>query len=93
MKNPWTLAAALVVALAWIPVLLRFFRSWRERANPISLAICVLVAEAIYLPVYAAIVLPPSWPLVTIAFVGGIACGSFYIAFWWAKRRFQDGRN
>jgi len=87
------LIVALVIALAWLPVLIKFFRSWRERTNPVSLAICVLVGSSIYLPVYAALLLPASWPLATFLAVDGLACSSFYAAFWWTRKRFHDSRS
>ena len=41
------LSAYLVVAglsvLCWIPILLRFYRSWVKRSNPISLGICATI--------------------------------------------------
>lgn len=87
------LVFALVVALGWLPVLIRFFRSWRERANPISLAICVLISVALYLPVYGAATLEPLWPRATISVLSAVACGTFYAAFWWAKKRFLNSRS
>ena len=93
MRSPWALVISLAVALAWVPVLLKFFRSWRERANPISLAICILISTAIYLPVYTAVALPLCWPVATIIVVGGVACVSFYLALWAARKRFRDIRS
>src|SRR3990172_12157880 len=63
--GPWLFVVALVIALAWVPVLIRFFRSWQARKNPISLAICILVTLAVYLPAYATLAVPPSLALVT----------------------------
>jgi hypothetical protein len=93
VKNLWTLITALAIALAWLPMVIKFFRSWRERGNPVSLAICVLIGLAVYLPVYAVIVLPPSWPLATMVAVSGLVCACFYGALFWAKRRFQNSRR
>jgi len=46
------LSAYLVVAglsiLAWIPILLRFYRSWVKRSNPISLGICAAILLLIW---------------------------------------------
>ena len=46
------LTAYLVVAgvaiLAWIPILLRFYRSWVKRSNPISLGICAAIILLIW---------------------------------------------
>lgn len=46
------LSAYLVVAglgiLCWIPILLRFYRSWVRRSNPISLGICATIILLIW---------------------------------------------
>jgi len=93
VKNLWALTTTLAIALAWLPMVIKFFRSWRARGNPISLAICILIGLAVYLPVYAVIVLPPSWPLATMVVVSGLVCACFYGALFWAQRRFRDGRH
>jgi len=35
--------------LAWIPILLRFYRSWVKRSNPISLGICACIILLIWI--------------------------------------------
>jgi hypothetical protein len=46
------LAAYLAIAglstLFWIPILLRFYRSWKTRGNPISLGICAAIILLIW---------------------------------------------
>lgn len=84
---------ALVVALAWLPVLLRFVRSWRARGNPISLAICVLVLMALYVPPYLANTLPQSWPVATVVAIDVITCATFYATIYYASRKFPDTRT
>jgi hypothetical protein len=85
--------ATLVVALAWIPVLLRFFRSWRARGNPISLAICVMITRAIYVPVYLTTTLPLSWPIATMVAIDVITCATFYTTIHYASKKFPDTRS
>jgi hypothetical protein len=87
------LASASAVALAWIPVFLRFVRSWRARSNPISLAICVLIASVIYTPVYVASAFPVGWPTATVIAINTITCATFYITFRYANRKFPDTRR
>lgn len=87
------LVGAIIIALAWLPVLTRFFRSWRARGNPISLAICVLIGFAIYVPCYLAIVFSPSWPIATVNAIDGITCATFYVAIRSASRKFPDTRK
>jgi hypothetical protein len=82
-----------VIALAWIPVFLRFLRSWRTRGNPISLAICALIMLALYIPVYLATAFPDSWPRLTVITLDGISCVTFYVTFRYASRKFPDTRN
>jgi hypothetical protein len=36
--------AAIALAIAWLPIFMHFFRAWRGRRDPVSLAICLLVA-------------------------------------------------
>lgn len=93
MLHPAVPIAALVVALAWLPVLLRFVRSWRARGNPISLAICVLVLMALYVPPYLASTLSRSWPVATVVAIDVIACSTFYAAIYYASRKFPDTRT
>ena len=93
MEFPSEPIAAAIVALAWIPVFLRFFRSWRTRGNPISMAICVLVVYALYVPIFMTASLPPSWPPVTVIAVDAIVCMTFYGTFHFADRKFPDDRR
>ena len=93
MFHPVAPIAALVVALAWLPVLLRFYRSWRTRGNPISLAICVLVLAALYGPVYLTATLPVSWPVATVGAINFIACATFYVTIHYAAQKFPDTRT
>jgi hypothetical protein len=83
---------ALVVALGWLPILIRFLRAWRERSNPISFAICVLILMALYVPPYIASMLPSSWPVAAIVTIDFIACATFYAALYRAARRFPSTR-
>jgi hypothetical protein len=82
-----------VIALGWLPVFLRFFRSWRARSNPISIAICVLILFAFYLPVYLAVTSVVSWPFATVVALDAIACTTFYVTFHFANRKFPDTRK
>lgn len=87
------LVGAIIIALAWLPILARFFQSWRARGNPISLAICILIGLAAYVPCYLAIVIPPSWPIATVTAIDGITCATFYAAIRSASYKFPDTRK
>ena len=40
-----------IVVCAWAPILIRFYRNWQHRHNPISLAICSAVALLMWLAI------------------------------------------
>ncbi len=87
----------LVLALAWIPIILRFYRQWRNRKNPVSLAICLILffiiygdigAFLIYQGVLNSTVVRLAWEGVQLCI-----CAYFHTAFWIADRRFRDERR
>ena len=94
------LSAYLVVAglgiLAWIPILLRFYRSWVKRSNPISLGICATIILLIWIgaagvweitgTVDKSIVLMVS---TSLSLVVALYC---HLAFRLAERLFDDPR-
>lgn len=83
------LCLSAVLALAWLPILVKFFRNWRSRANPISLAICFIVAFACYICAIPFVGLGPD-PIVTavvIQAVNAVTCLFFHVAFGWARKR------
>lgn len=43
-----TIWVGVFLALAWIPVGLFFWKSWRTRRSPLSLAICALVGYPVF---------------------------------------------
>jgi hypothetical protein len=87
------LVVAAVVAVAWIPLLIRFFRSWRDRENPISLAICFLIIMASYTPLWVAVGPENPWSWAGLLVIDSLVCGSFYAALLMARRRFKDDRR
>lgn len=88
---------AVVTVSVWIPALLKFFRTWKARKNPISLAICT----AILLIMWEAI--GRIWEITgavnssaaMIAFTCLSTCVGVYfnLSFLWAKKRFPDVRG
>lgn len=88
---------AVVIAAAWIPIMQNFFRSWRARHNPVSLAICGIILHSIYansvcVGMYAFGV-DLRWATIAICIVNALACGNFYLAMIWAERRFPSDRR
>ncbi len=87
------LCLSAVLAIAWLPVLFQFFRNWRSRNNPISLAICFVVAFAVYLCFQPFIGLfgqeaDPKVTALAIQAANTAACVFFHISFGWARRKF-----
>jgi hypothetical protein len=79
-----------VLGLAWLPIALRFYRRWKSRKNPISLAVfagCLLFA---YTNVLFALTLMnrTTWQFFTIALHGfnGVVVLNFYISFYWSDK-------
>ena len=84
-----------ILVLAWIPILVKFFRNWRARANPISLAICFAVAYAIYIcmvPFFGEGQDPFVVDSVVVG-VNAVTCLFFHASFGWAKKRWAPGEN
>lgn len=84
-------------ALAWLPLLARFRRSWQQRENPVSLAICASLLLNVYCIIMGLLLL---WHQ-TSAPIGIYAVSSFttlvlinfYAAFHWSSRKFKDQRK
>jgi hypothetical protein len=91
------LAIAGLGILLWIPILLRFYRSWVKRSNPISLGICATIILLIWTSaagvwqvtgtVDAEIVLLVS---TSLSLVVAVYC---HLAFRLAERLFDDPRK
>lgn len=87
------LAASAAIALAWVPLLVRFYRAWRGRGNPISLAIALVVVMAAYAPTWLAGGPGAPWSWSGLAVVDSLCCAFFYAALIWARQRFPDARD
>ena len=85
------------LALAWIPIALRFKQGWRDRQNPVSLAICAAVLLFSYQNVLVGLALAneTTWRFVTIAshIFEVIVVVNFYFAFRWSDTKFADARR
>lgn len=85
------------LALAWVPLLIRFLRGWRSRRNPVSLAICATITALIYGNITTALTAmgQGAWETVrmlTIA-VNVFVVLNFYLSFHWSGQRFPDARR
>ncbi len=94
----WTFAIVVVAALlaiAWLPVGAHFWRSWRARGSPVSLAICGVVGFQIYLSSSTWLFMKndPRW-VATVMLLGNLlTLANFYLCFRWQRKRFPDARK
>lgn len=88
---------SVVLALAWLPLMLRFYRGWRNRRNPVSLAICAGLCLFVYTNILFLLVLldGASWRFLACAthVFEGVVLVNFYIAFRWSAIKFPDARH
>lgn len=86
-----------VCTILWVPILLRFYRSWLARGNPISLAICAAILLLMWLSVAG------SWiatggvnactgMIVSTALSAAVALYA-HLAFYWSSKNFPSSRN
>jgi 4-amino-4-deoxy-L-arabinose transferase-like glycosyltransferase len=92
----FTLVAALS-AIAWVPILIKFLRAWLTRRNPVSLAICLVIAFIIYTDVITLSVYAfsgnPTWSFAAICGLNMVVCCNFYFSIRWADKTFRDKRE
>lgn len=85
-------AIGAVVALGWVPVFRHFWKAWRARSNPISLAICGLVGFMVYIncAVYILIHNDPLWTAAVVGAVNIAVLANFYLCMSWAHKLFPE---
>lgn len=81
-----------IVAAGWVPVLARFWKSWRARHHPLSLAICALISLMVYinLAVYFFVTSNPMWTSIIIGSLNIAIICAFYICLYWEKKIFPN---
>lgn len=88
---------SIVLAVAWIPLAFRFKRGWKNRRNPVSLAICAAVLLFSYRNALTSLALidETTWSFVTIAthVFEVIVVINFYFAFRWSDAKFAEARR
>lgn len=84
------LVVSLVVSALWIPVLLFFFKNWRERKNPISLAISGVIFFVVYSDVLVLLCKysGSDVPFYIMQITEALTIAFFYVSFRWAKWKF-----
>ena len=85
---------AVILALAWMPVLLRFLKRWWRRRNPVSSAIVLLILFASYVNiglffVYYGVSSDLVRPMLLI--ISALVCGYFHWAFYRLDRKIRRG--
>ncbi len=93
---PYVIASA-ALALAWIPLFRRFHRGWKNRKNPVSLAICAMISLAIYgnvMGVLLALGMGDWWTVRVLSLtLDAFVIANFYLSFRWSDQRFPDARR
>ena len=88
---------SIVLAVAWIPLLIRFLRGWHSRKNPVSLAICAMIATSIYNCTTNALNVMGHGALEVVRMLAiaiqAFVIVNFYFAFHWSSQRFPDSRR
>jgi len=88
---------ATLATLVWIPVLIRFFRAWQNRKNPVSLAICAMIATAVWEAVahvwMADNNISERVLMVAFSLVSILVALNFHLAFYWSRRKFPEERK
>lgn len=83
--------------LLWSPILLRFYRNWIKRSNPISLAICAAVTLLMWLAVAGvwAVVGDVRVEVVTFVSTAVSLAVALYanFTFYWAEKTFDQNRK
>lgn len=84
-----------IVGASWVPVGVYFWRSWKRRGSPLSLAICALIAFPIFTNLSSAIFLAGSTTQTIIALVVAnlLLLMNFVVCFRWQKERFPNARS
>ena len=96
--SPNEIALIVVSALlgaAWVPVGVHFWKSWKRRGSPLSLAICALIGFPVFTNVSTTIFLTGGRTSTVLAMVGTnfMLLMNFMICFKWQKERFPDARS
>jgi hypothetical protein len=86
-----------LAVLLWLPILLKFYKAWLGRHNPVSLAICAVIILLVWSTVAGAWLVTGSLDadvvvLVTSGMSATVAAFA-HIAFYWSDRKFVGTRS
>lgn len=84
-----------ILAAAWVPVAVHFWKSWKQRGSPLSLAICALIAYPVFTNVSSAIFLTGNGAQTVMVMIGTnlLLLLNFVVCFRWQKERFPEARS
>jgi hypothetical protein len=95
--NTVLIVLSCALAVAWIPLALRFGRGWKSRRNPVSLAISAAVLFLAYANILSALALAnlTTWHFFNVAWhvFGVIVVANFYVAFRWSDMKYPEARK
>jgi hypothetical protein len=86
-----------VLALAWLPLAIRFYRGWKSRKNPVSLAIFAACLLFSYTNILFALALTDqaTWQFFAIAThaFDAVVVLNFFVSFYWSDKKFEGARR
>ncbi len=94
-SNIVVISIAAVLAVAWVPVGVHFWRSWKNRGSPLSLAILALIGYPIFINASTAIFLTEAEITTLLILIGTnlLLLLNFVMCFRWQKERFPNARS
>ena len=96
MVETYFVLAGTAVVL-WTPILLRFYRNWIKRGNPISLSICAAVLLLMWIAVAGAWQVTGGVQKELVAYVTTgcslAVAGYANFTFYWARKKFDESRE
>lgn len=85
---------SIVLAIAWHFVAVHFWKAWKLRKSPLSLAICALIGYPIFTNTSSMIFIyqDPRLSVGIMLLANAVLLINFWVCFRWQKERFQEER-
>lgn len=91
------LVVSTISVVLWVPILIKFFRSWSLRRNPVSLAICASITLIMWTSMAGMWVvtgrIAANTLILATSSMSLLVALYVHVAFAWSKRRFNDERS
>lgn len=88
---------AVLSIIFWVPIMLRFYKAWTNRNNPVSLAICAMIALIVWSTIAQVWALTddiePVQIILVVTVMSAVVGLYSHLAFYWSKKRFPDARS